>query len=422
MPGMIRAASADSQKYDQLESDCASLEGVPISICDFALSVSQDLPAKLTLRSKLEHFKDHRDNSCLPWTAVWSAATTIWSRGKFGMTARRSVLMYTFIAVLLSMACPPQTSQIVDNVATLSMSLRILVGILLGLFLLASLFIWQMCLSGFCGLLDTIQRLQMQFISLECADEEHAKTAMRYGLLSAHLLNAELSCEARGGMAWKQALAEMQSQVSIPMGNDAKCGLAHCGLLRDKELKILLAVEDSPGMIWVWVASLLGRLAQDGTIPPMESFTFEHIASLAQSGQELVRRVRSCATGQTARTLARMLAVAVHASNLLSAISFGIFLGTSKRALISTEGVPTSVVAAECDSQAILIAFFLGVCAPVLYQAFFEVAVLIALPFASKYEEAPANEMISRLESNLQEASVLTQQLQQPRVKMLPAQ
>lgn len=422
MPGMIRAASADSKKNGQLESGCASLEDVPISVCDFALSVSQDLPAKLTLQSKLEDFSEHCYNLCMPWTAVWSAASTTWSRGKFGITARRSVLTYTFIAVLLSMACPPQTSQIVDSIATLSTTLRILVGILLGLFLLASSFIWQMCLSGFCGLLDTIQRLQMQFISLECADEEHAQTAVRYGLLSAHLLNAELSCEARGGMEWKQALAEMQSQVSVPMGKDSKCGLAHFGLLCDKELKILMEVEDSPGMIWVWVASLLGRLAQDGSIPSMESCTFEHIASLTQSAQERVRQVRSCAAGQTACTFVRMLTVAVRASNLLSAISFGMFLGTYKRALISAKDVPTSVVAAEFDSQAILVAFFLGVCAPVLYQAVLEVAVLIALPFASKHEEAPANELISRLESNLQEASVLTQHLHQPGVKMLSAQ
>lgn len=414
---MTHAAAADLQTLDQLKSGGTSRGGDPISARDFALSVSHDLPLKMKLWSRLEHFDDQ--NGWYHTTVRWAGAT-VCSRCHTRMTVLRIVLMYSFIAVLTSMACPLPSSQSVDTVASLSISLRIFAAVLLGLFVFISVSIWHKCLSGFRVLFEAIQHLQMQFISFECADTENARTTMRYGLLSAHLLNAELCSEARGGGPWKQALFEMRAQISIPMGEETKCGLLHFDFLRDKELEILQGVDDASGMLWVWVASLLGSMAQDGSIPSMESSTFGHIVSLAQSAREGIHQARFCTTGQTAPTCMRALAVAVQASNLVSAVSLGIFL----RACVplSMEGMPTRIVAAELDLQAILVAIFLGVCLPVLYQVSLEAAVLLAVPFASKHEEVPTNGMISRLEFNLSEASALARQWQQPNTKTLPAQ
>merc|ERR1740117_2665868 len=79
----------------------------------------------------------------------------------------------------------------------------------------------------------------------------------------------------------------------------------------------------------MWVTSLVGRMAQDGSIPPMPSPTYGRIMGLAQSAHGGIRQVRSCTNVQAPYIYVHMLAVVVHINNLLNAISFGLILGTS---------------------------------------------------------------------------------------------
>merc|ERR1719247_2320372 len=98
-------------------------------------------------------------------------------------------------------------------------------------------------------------------------------------------------------------------------------------LLTSGEADDLKSTRDPPGMMWIWVAALMGRLAQDGFIPPMASPTYGRIMNLAQNAHGGIRSVRASISVQAPLTYTHMLATLVHTNNLLNAVTFGIVSG-----------------------------------------------------------------------------------------------
>merc|ERR1719359_2510134 len=81
--------------------------------------------------------------------------------------------------------------------------------------------------------------------------------------------------------------------------------------------------------MWIWVASLVGRLAQDGWLPPMQSPTYGFIMSLVQDAHLAIRSVRQSILVQAPFIYVHMLASLVHVNNIANAVSFGIVLGST---------------------------------------------------------------------------------------------
>merc|ERR1719160_1698030 len=98
-------------------------------------------------------------------------------------------------------------------------------------------------------------------------------------------------------------------------------------LLKENEAEVLRMTRDPPGMMWMWVAALIGRLAQDGWIPPMASPTYGRIMNLCQSAHGGIRQVRAAISVQAPLTYTHLLATLVHMNNLLNAITLGIVSG-----------------------------------------------------------------------------------------------
>merc|ERR1719247_3671730 len=98
-------------------------------------------------------------------------------------------------------------------------------------------------------------------------------------------------------------------------------------LLTSGEADDLKSTRDPPGMMWIWVAALMGRLAQDGFIPPMASPTYGRIMNLAQSAHAGIREVRQNVSVQAPLTYTHLLASLVHINNLLNAVTFGVVSG-----------------------------------------------------------------------------------------------
>lgn len=433
MASSTNAAAADFEMPHQLESGVA-----PPSDITITRSVSQSIFARKRLLSqhgededlKVEDSMTYHCQVLLTWHAFRSGAITVWSRGQLWAMVLRLALVSLCVAVLTFVACPNPAALSVDKFTQISLFLRTFVGLLLGFFLFSSMNRWYECCSGFLILFDAIRNLQMQFIALGCADEEHAMLAIRYGVLSAHLLNMELHAEVQRGAERKQALDSMWAKLAAPSGEEVKNDISHCGTVYEGELEILQEVDDASGLMWMWVASLIGRMAQDGSIPGMPTPTFGRIMSLAQLAHGGIRQVRSCTNVQAPYIYVHMLAVVVHINNLLNAVSFGLILGTTSGTWLAYlnvhpgKSVPADSEDAERDFQTLVVAFFFCVCGPVLYQAFLEVAVIIAMPFASKDGEIPTKKMISRLEIDLQDAFVVSRQCpwwQKPSFKPPPA-
>merc|ERR1719446_2022887 len=98
-------------------------------------------------------------------------------------------------------------------------------------------------------------------------------------------------------------------------------------LLSKREADVLRQTRDPPGMMWMWVAALIGRLAQDGWIPGMATPTYGRIMSLCQLAHGGMRQVKASISVQAPLTYTNMLATLVHINNLLNAITFGIVSG-----------------------------------------------------------------------------------------------
>merc|ERR1719301_497278 len=98
-------------------------------------------------------------------------------------------------------------------------------------------------------------------------------------------------------------------------------------MLEQWEIEALKKTRDPPGIMWMWVAALIGRLAQDGWIPPMASPTYGRIMNLCQSAHGGIRQVRAAISVQAPLTYTHMLATLVHINNLLNAITFGLVSG-----------------------------------------------------------------------------------------------
>merc|ERR1719472_361029 len=100
-------------------------------------------------------------------------------------------------------------------------------------------------------------------------------------------------------------------------------------MLEEWEIEALKNTRDPPGIVWMWVAALIGRLAQDGWIPPMPTPTYGRIMNLCQSAHGGIRQVRAAISVQAPLTYTHMLATLVHINNLLNALTFGIVSGLS---------------------------------------------------------------------------------------------
>merc|ERR1719379_321617 len=99
--------------------------------------------------------------------------------------------------------------------------------------------------------------------------------------------------------------------------------------MEEHEEKVLRMTRDPPGMMWMWIAALIGRLAQDGWIPPMASPTYGRIMNLCQAAHGGIRQVRAAISIQAPLTYTHMLATLVHINNILCSLTFGIVSGVA---------------------------------------------------------------------------------------------
>jgi len=85
--------------------------------------------------------------------------------------------------------------------------------------------------------------------------------------------------------------------------------------------------------MWVWVGSLIGRMALDGDVPPMPSPTYGRIMNLAQAAQGGLRQVRTSIVVQMPFVYVHTLACLVHLNCILLAMTMGLALGTTSHGI-----------------------------------------------------------------------------------------
>eukprot|EP00928_Gymnodinium_smaydae_P014038 TRINITY_DN15093_c0_g1_i1.p1 TRINITY_DN15093_c0_g1~~TRINITY_DN15093_c0_g1_i1.p1 ORF type:complete len:440 (-),score=99.10 TRINITY_DN15093_c0_g1_i1:51-1310(-) len=346
---------------------------------------------------------------------LFQTTYTVWRRpGLWWMAVILFFIsMLTSLVVLVVVKDPAQLQ--VGKFAKISTFLNVFVGLLLGFFMSSSMNRWYSCANGFLELQDAVRNMQMQLYALG-VEEVKSDHILRLGTLSACLLAEELNITAKAKQAEEATFDVMWASLQAEFNHDLEDGeVTRFSALNatKQELNVLRKVEDPPGVIWTWVAGMLGRMAQDGDVPSLASPTYGRLMNLAQDAHSGIRAVRSAIHVQPPYIYVQMLATLVHLNNLINALSFGMSAGASvgtamqryDPAGLYKDGARMKEVAA--DTQNLIVSFFFSCFGPFIYQALLQVAIAIAQPFSSRDGEIPTKRLLRQLEKDLDDGAVM---------------
>lgn len=410
----------------------------------------------------------YRTKSLTTWEAFIIPAEsrkhlTIWTHPDLWMMMLKLTGVAAVVCVITIVCIPNPAQMKVAKFTSVSKFLNVVVGLLLGFFLSSSMTRWYTCVNGFLELLDAIRNLQMQFVALGVPETETI-LCLRYAFVSAWLLYGQLLLETKRLVASDQSIDNVTfssglmsmtcgrqvnqsiDNATFPRGNENHNEMwwklchkvAHIDkknktmLLKESEAEALRMTRDPPGMMWMWVAALIGRLAQDGWIPPMASPTYGRIMNLCQSAHGGIRQVRAAISVQAPLTYTHMLASLVHINNLLNAVTFGIVSGLAISCWMiksghhfSTENKlardPTGREVAQ-DWQNMAVTFLYCFFGPLLYQALLLISMHLAQPFDSEEAKIPLDRLLLQLEIDMCNGRDLVEHLpfERPAFKVPP--
>merc|ERR1719412_3417861 len=219
-------------------------------------------------------------------------------------------------------------------------------------------------------------------------NQEQADTVSRFGILSAWLLHYSLDCDDKD----PEVINHMIERVEK----------TRPWLIEDHEKPMLCRQKESYALLWTWVASLVGRMSQDGEIPPMASPTYGRILNIVQRAYGSIRDVRALHLIKVPFIYIHTLAVLVHVNNILNAIAFGLVCGIMSMALFGKGEAGDAHLANLCTS--LFMQFCFSMLAPMLYLALLDVSVCVAQPFTYEDAKIPAARFIVSVEEDLRNA------------------
>jgi len=328
------------------------------------------------------------------WKAFGIAKGAAWDNGSIWRVMLFSLVLSC--AVAFASFQSPQVLMIKrDKIIQLGTFLNVFVGMLLGFFLSSSMTRWHACVNAFMELLDAVRGMQMQMTALG-VDHERTEMLSRFGILSAWLLHLSLNSE-RKALLPEQLLREK-------MWSGLEQIRPH--LINPGEKEMLLQHKECYALLWTWVASLIGRMSENGEIPPMASPTYGRIIEIVEMAYGSIRDVRVMHLVKAPFIYVHTLAILVHVNNILNSISFGIVLGMTSQVILGKDGgkhrhdLPRLLIG-------LVVQFFISMVAPFLYLALLEVCVCVSQPFTYQDTKIPSLTLIRALEDDIANATAV---------------
>jgi len=343
------------------------------------------------------------------WSSLMVGSFTVWRRHSLWMVTLKLFGVSLVVALMvLAISKDPAALQ-VSKFTAISNFLRVFVGLLLGFFMSVSVTRWWACAEAFQRLCGAVRCLQIHLNSCGVCEELQTQV-LRYGVVSAWILHVQLHIEALPAEELAEGIDEGWEKLRTCKGHDKTLGK-----LLPEEFDILQRASDPPGVLWMWMGSLIGHMAEEGHIPGLASPTYGRILGMTLDGFNAIRDVRTSITVQAPYIYVQMLSSLVHINNIVNAISFGMTWGASMGTLLVYLGVKyrlrapgegsSNVVAtheeATADMQTLLVSFFFSCFGPFIYQALLEVSIALAQPFSTKDAVVPTHRILRQLEKDL---------------------
>lgn len=409
------------------------------------------------------------------WEAFLIKEKTVLRSSKLWSMMGLLFLVSLCVAALTALLTENPATLKVSKFTEVSKFLNVVTGLMMGFFLSSSMKRWFSCVDGFLQLLDAIRSLQLQFIGLGVPQVELG-ICLRYGLLSAwvvyytlleeanptadHLYLKEILEKYEGhtrlkrlharktltalrrklrpirdvasdsGSPRPQAVEDEDTWIHVRHRTGDGRRVHRCStwaqdmlkagtasFLSEKEFIALSKTNDPAAMLWVWVAGLIGRLAQDGFVPPMRSPTYGRIMNLCEMAHTGIRVISGCMRVQPPLIYTQMLALLVHLNNLLNAITFGLVLGLAVGTTYQEHDAEemhmsaaiTDALAVESlrDFQSAFVTFLYCSFGPLIYQSLLLIGMALAQPFDSEEARIPLDRFILALEQDLLDGNMV---------------
>lgn len=374
-----------------------------------------------TPRGVLDSMTYHAED-LTTWSSLMVASFTVWRRPTLWLVTLKLFAVSLVVALMvLSISKDPAALQ-VSKFGAISNFLRVFVGLLLGFFMSVSVTRWWACAGAFQRLCSDVRCLQIYLNSCGVCEELTTKV-LRYGVVSAWILHVQLHIEALPAEDMAEGIEEGWENLRKGEGHDKTLGK-----LLPAEFETLRQASDPSGVLWMWMGSLIGHMAEEGHIPGLASPTYGRIAGLTIDGFNAIRDVRTSITVQAPYIYVQMLSSLVHINNIVNAVSFGMTWGASMGTLLVYLGVRypaagSNVEAtnkeATADMQTLLVSFFFSCFGPFIYHALLEVSIALAQPFSTKDAVVPTHRILRKLEIDLLDTMRLSKKIswEQPRFK-----
>lgn len=340
----------------------------------------------------------------LSWLKTWQVflrvRDTVWDNAGLWKLMGRLGLLACVVAAFTYNLMPDPTHLDASKFSAITAVLTLFVTLMLSFFLSSSVGRWVNCVEGYLDLFNSIRNLSMQLHTLGVS-QQRIELCQRYGVLSAKFLTQELRSVQLSPDQQKKATEDMWKKLS--KGKN--------GLLKAERERLEL-VNDKAGQMWIWVGSLIGRMAADGDIPGMPTPTYGRIMNLAQTAQQGLRQVRTSVIVQMPFVYVHTLATLVHVNSILLAINLGLAVGTTVHGIRQyvhhyyysadpDPAVPLTPLTGQV--QTLIVEVMKGFLGPLLFQAFLEIGISVASPFASQDAAIPVARLTKSLERDLQE-------------------
>eukprot|EP00746_Dinoflagellata_sp_MGD_P000013 gnl/MRDRNA2_/MRDRNA2_100025_c0_seq1.p1 gnl/MRDRNA2_/MRDRNA2_100025_c0~~gnl/MRDRNA2_/MRDRNA2_100025_c0_seq1.p1 ORF type:complete len:455 (-),score=111.24 gnl/MRDRNA2_/MRDRNA2_100025_c0_seq1:53-1417(-) len=304
---------------------------------------------------------------------------TVWQNRALWKMMGLYLLLAIVLATFVWFVVPDPGALDASKFSQIATFLKVFLAFLLGFFMSSSAGRWSVCVDGLLNLFEAVRNLAMQLHALG-VEQEKIWQVVRFGLLACECLIQDLEVSFCTPEEQKNLYEKFWDHVEDK------------GLCNAKEREIMGKSGDKAGLLWVWVASYIGRLAKDGDIPPMLSPTYGRIMTLTQSAQDGIRTVKTSVGVQIPFIYVHMLATLVQLNNILCSLTLGLTMGSSLGAIGAYYGLRSplywhippqeSKVTPGQAGQAMVVSMFACLTAPLMYQAFLQISLALAQPFA----------------------------------------
>lgn len=348
------------------------------------------------------------------WYVFTILTHTIWTHKALWRMMARLLILSIIVAALTYTFFPDAEHLDASEFRQITHLLNIFVGLMLSFFLAESVGRWSNCVDAFVMLFNSIRNMSMQFHALGVR-VDRVNLVLRYGFLSSMILISDLKKTALKAEDHAAAEEAMWARLlSIPETPENRYFY-----LTQHEAELLRPVRDAPATMWVWVGTLIGRMAADGDVPAMNTPTYGRILDLCQRAQDSLRLVRTAMFVRTPFPYVHTLATLVHVTNILFALSLGLTIGSSMEGIVhyahswwmedaeKAHAADNLMILPSDNWTTMIVESLKCIVAPLLYQAFFMLGCSVSCPFANSDASVPVHRMLKALRVDLNDSERL---------------